>query len=174
MHGQGSRQIAHARFAQIMASLAGGVAVVTTRAADGSPKGLTTTGICSASAEPPLLLICVDGASRTLGALRESGRFVANFMSAGEDELCRRFASKRDDKFEGLRWRPSRTGLPVLSDHVIAWTECRTTTEYGAGDHVILLGRVEDGDVLREDAEPLVYYGRAWGFWHPYPKGAWQ
>jgi flavin reductase (DIM6/NTAB) family NADH-FMN oxidoreductase RutF len=53
-------------FVEIMASYPAGVAVVTTLDVDGTPKGLTTTAVSSVSAEPPLLLVCVDLKSRTL------------------------------------------------------------------------------------------------------------
>jgi len=43
-----------------MGLFATGVTVVTTRSADGTPRGLTVTAFCSVSLEPPLVL--VDGA----------------------------------------------------------------------------------------------------------------
>src|SRR3989442_1370034 len=57
-------------FAEIMASFPSGVAIVTTLDEAGEPKGLTTSAVASVSAEPPLLLVCVDFTSRTLPALR--------------------------------------------------------------------------------------------------------
>jgi flavin reductase (DIM6/NTAB) family NADH-FMN oxidoreductase RutF len=158
-----------ARFAELMAVLASGVAVITTRAGDGAPKGLTTTAVCSASADPPLLLTCIDRNSRTLPVLRETEAFVVNFMRTGQEDVCRMFASKRDDKFEHVGWDETDSGLPVLRDHVIAWTECRTVAEYDAGDHVILLGHIESGGFPDGDWGPLVYYRRGWGMWHPQP-----
>ena len=157
------------RFTDLMAVLASGVAVITTRTADGAPKGLTTTAVCSASADPPLLLACIDRNSRTLPALRETEAFVVNFMRTGQEDVCRVFASKRDDKFDHIGWDETGSGLPVLRDNAIAWTECRTVAEYDAGDHVILLGRIEDGEVPEDDWGPLVYYRRGWGMWHPQP-----
>jgi flavin reductase (DIM6/NTAB) family NADH-FMN oxidoreductase RutF/nicotinamidase-related amidase len=158
-----------ARFAELMAVLASGVAVITTRGADGAPMGLTTTAVCSASADPPLLLTCIDRNSRTLPALRETEAFVVNFMRTGQEDVCRTFASKRDDKFDEVAWDETDSGLPVLRDHVIAWTECRTVAEYDAGDHVILLGHIKSGEVPDGEWDPLVYYRRGWGMWHPQP-----
>jgi flavin reductase (DIM6/NTAB) family NADH-FMN oxidoreductase RutF/nicotinamidase-related amidase len=158
-----------AQFAELMAVLASGVAVITTRTRDGAPKGLTTTAVCSASADPPLLLTCIDRNSRTLPTLRETEAFVVNFMRTGQEDVCRKFASKRDDKFDQVGWDRTESGLPVLRDHVIAWTECRTIAEYDAGDHVILLGHIEAGKVPEDDGGPLVYYRRGWGMWHPQP-----
>jgi flavin reductase (NADH) len=157
-------------FVEIMASYPAGVAVVTTLDADGAPRGLTTTAVSSVSAEPPLLLVCVDLTSRTLPALRAGGRFVVNFLREGRSEVARLFASKADDKFEHVEWRASAAGLPVLAADAIAWAECVTVHEIEPGDHVVLLGRVEEGAGAADDDAPLMYYRRSWGVWRPAPR----
>jgi flavin reductase (NADH) len=157
-------------FVEIMASYPAGVAVVTTLDGDGAPRGLTTTAVSSVSAEPPLLLVCVDLTSRTLPALRAGGTFVVNFLREGRSELARLFASKADDKFEHVRWRPSAGGLPVLEADALAWAECVTVHEIEPGDHVILLGRVEEGAGAADEDAPLMYYRRSWGVWRPAPR----
>jgi flavin reductase (DIM6/NTAB) family NADH-FMN oxidoreductase RutF len=153
-------------FLEIMASFPSGVAVITT-VRDDEPRGLTTTAFSSVSAEPPLLLVCVDLTSRTLTAVLERGSFVVNFLRSGRDQLARHFASKVDDKFGAVAWRPSPTGLPLLHDDAVAWAECSLEQEIGAGDHVILLGRVDAGAVLYPSDVPLMYYRRTWGEWTP-------
>jgi flavin reductase (DIM6/NTAB) family NADH-FMN oxidoreductase RutF len=159
-------------FIDIMASYPAGVAVVTTVDVDGTPRGLTTTAVSSVSAEPPLLLVCVDLTSRTLPALRAGGRFVVNFLREGRSELARLFASKADDKFDQVVWRPSESGMPVLEADALAWAECVTVHEIEPGDHVILLGRVEDGSGAADGEAPLMYYRRSWGVWKPAPREA--
>jgi len=157
-------------FVEIMASYPAGVAVVTTLDTDGTPRGLTTTAVSSVSAEPPLLLVCVDLTSRTLPALRAGGRFVVNFLREGRGELARLFASKADDKFDGVDWRPSASGIPVLAADALAWAECVTVHELEPGDHVVLLGQGEEGACAADDDAPLMYYRRSWGVWRPAPR----
>jgi flavin reductase (NADH) len=157
-------------FVEIMASYPAGVAIVTAREADGTPRGLTTTAVSSVSADPPLLLVCVDLTSRTLPALRAGGRFVVNFLREGRGELARLFASKRDDKFEQVAWRPTASGLPVLAEDALAWAECVTVHELEPGDHVVLLGQVEEGAGAADEDAPLMYYRRSWGVWRPAPR----
>jgi flavin reductase (DIM6/NTAB) family NADH-FMN oxidoreductase RutF len=157
-------------FVEIMASYPAGVAIVTTLDTDGTPRGLTTTAISSVSAEPPLLLVCVDLTSRTLPALRSGGRFVVNFLREGRSELARLFASKADDKFETVTWTPTASGMPVLAEDALAWAECVTIQELEPGDHVILLGQVEEGEGADDGAAPLMYYRRSWGVWKPAPR----
>ena len=100
------------QFFAIMSAFPTGVAIVTTLAEDGTPRGLTTNAVCSVSADPPLLLVCVDRESRTLAALEHSKRFVVNFVADGRHDLARLFASKADDKFAQVSWRPGLHGLP--------------------------------------------------------------
>ena len=157
-------------FVEIMASYPAGVAIVTTLDADGTPRGLTTTAVSSVSAEPPLLLVCVDLTSRTLPALRAGGRFVVNFLREGRSEVARLFASKRDDKFEQVRWQTTSSGMPCLAEDALAWAECLTVQEIEPGDHVILLGQVEEGSSAADEDAPLMYYRRSWGVWKPAPR----
>jgi len=101
-------------FMHIMSAFPTGVAIVTTLEPDGTPRGLTTNAVTSVSADPPILLVCVDRASRTLPALLHSKRFAVNFMRDDCAEICGLFASKADDKFAHVAYRASPGGLPLL------------------------------------------------------------
>jgi flavin reductase (DIM6/NTAB) family NADH-FMN oxidoreductase RutF len=160
------------RFRTIAASLAAGVSIVTAIDAGGVPRGLTSSAVCSVSAVPPAMLVCVDQRSNTLPAIREAGAFAINVLAAGREELALRFASKTEDKFSGVRWTASRAArsAPVLADDVIACAECLVMEEIQAGDHWIFIGSVEDGFV-RDDA-PLVYCRRTFAAWPLTPAAA--
>ena len=150
-------------FFAIMSAFPTGVAIVTTLDEEDRPRGLTTNAICSVSADPPMLLVCVDKTSRTLAALRHAQRFVVNFMSDGHADLCALFASKADDKFADVVWEPGLGGVPLLVDEALAIAECRTEQELEAGDHVVLTGLVEAGRPPAAEAVPILYYRRAYG-----------
>ena len=169
MHGRHRLSVAIDRqaFFDVMASFPSGVAIVTTRDAHDVPRGLTTTAVCSVSADPPTVLVCVDLASRTLAALRTRKGFVVNFVGEGRSELCLLFASKEEDKFAHVAWRTTDGGLPLLHEDVLAWAECTTVHEFEVGDHVVLVAEVSDGGVQPELEPPLMYYRRSWGVWSP-------
>jgi flavin reductase (DIM6/NTAB) family NADH-FMN oxidoreductase RutF len=150
-------------FFAIMSAFPTGVAIVTTLDEDGEPKGLTTNAICSVSADPPMLLVCVDKTSRTLAALRHARRFVVNFMSDGCADLCALFASKADDKFAAVAWEPGLGGVPCLVEQALAIAECRTEQELEAGDHLILIGIVQAGRPPDPERVPILYYRRSYG-----------
>ena len=152
-------------FFAIMRAFPTGVAVVTTLDEEGRPRGLTAQSVASVSAEPPLLLVCIDRASRTLPALRASGRFVVNFLRAERDALCTLFASKAVDKFAGVAWRAGASGMPVLYEDSLAHAECVTERELQAGDHVVLIGLAVGGEPASDGDVPLVYYRRSFAPW---------
>jgi len=145
-----------------MSAFPTGVAIVTTLDVDGKPRGLTTNALCSVSADPPLLLVCVDEESRTLAALLHSKRFVVNFVAEGRDELALRFASKADDKFASVAWEPGLGGMPCLREDSLAYAECETEQELEAGDHVIVTGRVVGGMAPDPESVPILYFRRSY------------
>lgn len=155
--------VSREEFVAIMSAFPTGVAIVTTLDAHGAPRGLTTNAVCSVSADPPMLLICVDKTSRTLAALQHARRFVVNFLSDGGAEVSALFASKADDKFAQVEWEPGLGGVPLLTADALAIAECRTEEEIEAGDHLILLGVVEAGRPPDPDRAPILYYRRSYG-----------
>jgi flavin reductase (DIM6/NTAB) family NADH-FMN oxidoreductase RutF len=144
-------------FFQIMSAFPTGVAIVTTLEPDGTPRGLTTNAVTSVSADPPILLVCVDRESRTLPALLHSKRFVVNFMRDDHAEICQLFASKAEDKFSQVPWTPGLGGIPVLHAGAVAHAECTTLDELEIGDHVVVTGLVEVGAAPDPEQVPIVW-----------------
>lgn len=142
-----------------------GVTVVTTIDAAGAPKGLTSQSYIGLSTEPPLMLISVDKNARTLPALQHTRAFCINFLKTGAEDLASRFASKAEEKFAGLSWRPSNVaaGAPMLVEHSVAVAECQVTEIIEAGDHWLFIGRVAGGIVC--GGTPLMYYKRTYAAW---------
>ena len=148
-------------FLGIMSAFPTGVAIVTTLEPDGTPRGLTTNAVTSVSAEPPILLVCVDRNSRTLPALLHTKHFAVNFMRSDHEEICRLFASKADDKFADVAWTPGLGGVPILHEGAVAHAECVTLDELEIGDHVVVTGRVDAGSAPAADDVPIVYFRKA-------------
>lgn len=150
-------QVAYRR---LMGFWATGVSVVTASGADG-PYGATLNAFSSLSLDPPLLLVCFDLEARTLGAVRDTGRFCVNMLSAEQEEISRRFVGKRPmtEKFAELPWAPEH-GVPVLGD-CLAVIVCDVAQEVEAGDHAIVIGSPVHLAV-RDDLHPLVFYRGAY------------
>ena len=144
-----------AEFRRVLGHFATGVTIVTTCDSDGRPTGLTASAFTSVSLDPPLILVCVDHKSQTHGPLMEHGRFAVNILSTEQEALSRKFATSRLDKFDGVTYRMSALGVPVLAD-AIAHLECVTVSRHVEGDHTILVGRVEDA--AAGSGHPLLYF----------------
>jgi flavin reductase (DIM6/NTAB) family NADH-FMN oxidoreductase RutF len=145
----------------VLASFPAGVVVVTAMAPDGSPRGLTVSAFCSVSAEPPLVLVCVDKTSNTLPAIQHSGAFTVNILAGGREEVARNFASKRDNKFAAVAWRPWQDAAPagpILHEDVAAFLVCVVERVVEAGDHWVFIGEVVE--VERADESRLLLYHR--------------
>jgi flavin reductase (DIM6/NTAB) family NADH-FMN oxidoreductase RutF len=132
-----------------------GVAVLTTRAENGTPHGLTINAFCSLSLTPPLVLVAVDRSCSLLETFEESGHFAINFLSSEQRHLSVRFSELPEGRFSGVSWGPGAEGAPLILD-AIGSVECRTTNIIDAGDHRALIGEVIAAAV--GEGEPLVFF----------------
>ncbi|MGA8261431.1 MAG: flavin reductase family protein [Arenicellales bacterium] len=131
-----------------------GVTVVTTRDADGRPRGFTANSFTSVSLEPPLVLVCV---AKTIGAapvFLAAQHFAINILAADQQSVSAAFGTSAGTRFDAVGHSTGQTGSPVL-DGVAAWLECETHNAIEQGDHVILVGRVLD--FAYTAANPLGY-----------------
>jgi flavin reductase (DIM6/NTAB) family NADH-FMN oxidoreductase RutF len=129
--------------------------VVTSFGQDG-PSGLTANAVASLSLAPPLILVCFDLESRTLPAVRHSGRFAVQFLAHDQEELAARFASKlpEREKFHEVAW-DDRAGIPALNG-TLGGLACELRDLLPGGDHLIATG--EAVDAWTGQGEPLVFY----------------
>jgi flavin reductase (DIM6/NTAB) family NADH-FMN oxidoreductase RutF len=125
-----------------LAQFATGVTVVTARAADGSPVGMTANSFASVSLEPPLVLWSIARSASSFAAFCASDRYRVHVLRADQLEIAHQFATRGADKFAAGRWKQPAAAPPQLQD-CVAWFECAHRSQHDEGDHVILVGRVE-------------------------------
>ncbi len=142
-------------FRAVLGRFASGITVVTARDAQGTPHGMTISAFSSLSLDPPLVLICVGNDATMAPVMASTETFAVNVLSDSQEALSRRFAGKIDDRFAGVGYTDGELGDPLLDD-VLASLQCRVVARHPAGDHVIVIGRVEQG--AARDAKPLLYY----------------
>ena len=153
--------VASRDFIAAMGLAATGVSVVTTDGPAGR-FGLTVSAVTSVSADPPLILICINRKSPAIAVLDCNGTFAVNLLSAENREYAETFCGRpRQGKpfdFANLDWREGDTGLPLVTDATAVF-ECATHVSLDAGTHRIYIGRVVAAH--KGEAEPLVYCNRA-------------
>lgn len=131
-----------------------GVTIVSCRAADGSPVGLTANSFNALSLQPPLILWSLRSVSANLDSFVAASHFAVNVLAENQVDLSRRFASPVPDKFaEGL-WTDGLGGVPVLAGCAAVF-ECEQVSCQTAGDHVLFIGQVHR--VSEAPVTPLVF-----------------
>jgi flavin reductase (DIM6/NTAB) family NADH-FMN oxidoreductase RutF len=147
-----------------MRQLAAGVTLLTT-AAGGVRGGLTATAVCSASADPPQLLACVNRDAEAHDLFLASRILAVCLLGTGQRALADRFAGRTgvsgEARFAAGRWTTLATGAPVLAD-APACFDCRIVGTLAAGTHTVLLATVE-ATLVRAGLEPLAYLGGGYG-----------
>lgn len=143
-------------FRQALSQFATGVTVITTRVDNGSFIGLTASSFNSVSLSPPLVLWSLANDASTLPAFTDNSHYVINVLAASQAHLAEQFARRGVNRFDGVEFTLSRTGLPILKG-VSAWFECHNRSRYPEGDHVIFVGEVEQCDVAPQPG--LVFHG---------------
>jgi 3-hydroxy-9,10-secoandrosta-1,3,5(10)-triene-9,17-dione monooxygenase reductase component len=137
-----------------------GVAFVTA-APDGEPAGLIVNSLASVSLEPPLVSFCPARSSLTWSRMRRTGRFGVNVLARHHEAFAVRATPPEADRFADLDWDPGIGGVPLLSD-ALATLDCEAVAEHPAGDHWIVVGRVEKLRIS-EVRDPLVFFAGAFG-----------
>jgi flavin reductase (DIM6/NTAB) family NADH-FMN oxidoreductase RutF len=147
-------------FRKAMSSFPTGVTVVTMASGDGTMHGVTVNSFSSVSLNPMLVLVCLYQTSRAVGLIEQAGAFVVNVLSAGQQDLSRRFADRHRPAgpamFDGVPLEPGVTGGPVLAGAAASF-DCRLRQSYRAGDHLIVLGEVV-ALVHRPQVQPLIFH----------------
>jgi len=139
-----------------MRSLAHAVTIVTA-AHGGHRYGMTATAVCSASAEPPTVLVCLNRNSGTHGGVARCKAFCVNVLRADDSDLSNQFsgAQSGEGRFKSREWSKLATGSPVLLDALVSF-DCRVVKQMAHGTHTIFLGEVEQLQIGRK-GKPLLY-----------------
>jgi flavin reductase (DIM6/NTAB) family NADH-FMN oxidoreductase RutF len=149
-----------AEFKLGMRSLAGAVNIITCRH-DGQVYGMTATAVCSATAEPPTVLACINRSTTTHEAVAKAEIFCVNVLRHEDRELSGLFSGvhgsnmRGEARFRAAAWTLLSTGAPVLKDALVAF-DCRVVNRMVHGTHTIFLGEVQQLLIGRK-GKPLLY-----------------
>ncbi len=148
-----------ATFRACMRQVPGAVTVVTT-VHEGTRGGLTATAVCSVSADPPQMLVCVNRSSSAEAVIVAAGRFGVSFLSHDQEPVANAFAASLDDRFDHAVWTELASGVPLLENAAAAF-DCVVVQMVQAGTHTIFIGAIVAA-VARE-VPNLMYKAGAYG-----------
>ncbi len=148
-----------------IAAMARAVTGVWILATDG-PEGrvaLTVSAVSSVSADPPMVLACVNSRHRVRDAVLASGHFALSLLTDDRADLADVFAGRpaagQPHDFDRAEWRTDTTGSPLLVG-AAACFDCVLASSVVAGTHTILIGSVVSA--IRAAGSPLAYSDRAY------------
>jgi flavin reductase (DIM6/NTAB) family NADH-FMN oxidoreductase RutF len=152
--GAGFSAIDTMEFRRALGHFATGVTVVSYAPRDADEfRGTTVNSFTSVSLEPPLVLVSLGRQTRVAAALRPGTPYAVNVLHNGQRDLAMWFA---DRPLPGTRveWEV-RAGVPHLAD-CAAHFRCVARDVHGAGDHVLVVGLVEEFQAYGH--QPLLFY----------------
>jgi flavin reductase (DIM6/NTAB) family NADH-FMN oxidoreductase RutF len=125
---------------------------------------VTVSAVNSVSAEPPLILACIQRQSPANRVIRTNGVFSVSVLGDGQAHVSDTFAGRprHGDAFDFAvgEWSAAATGAPCLGG-AAAIFDCALWSSHEAGSHTVFIGRVL---AVREgDAAPLLYTRRRYG-----------
>ncbi|WP_169052720.1 flavin reductase family protein [Pseudooceanicola onchidii] len=135
--------VSEAEYKYAMRRVVSPVAVITARSGT-ARNGLTATAICSATTEPPTVVVCVNRQARALRLIEESGTFAVNFLSEQQSDLARTFSThglEGETRLGSASWTTLKTGVPILASSVSSF-DCVLEKSLTHGTHEVLFGRV--------------------------------
>lgn len=132
--------------------------MVTAERAPGQVHGMTANAFTSVSLDPLLILICVSHNAQLLPLVKQQKRFGVNILKGNQRAISEYFARTEEsaeiEKQLGIRYRWTRTGIPLLEDSLVHLA-CNVVDSHVAGDHTIFIAEVESVEVY--EGEPLLY-----------------
>lgn len=148
-------------FRHAMRAMVGNCSVITV-GADDRASGLVVTSAISLSAEPPLLLACVNRSSSSLPLLSEYGCFGLSSLGAAHQAVAERFSGfagvKGAARYDGAEWETAVTGARLLKGAPAAF-DCTVDEMIERATHCILIGRVRAIRTTPEAGALMYWHG---------------
>jgi flavin reductase (DIM6/NTAB) family NADH-FMN oxidoreductase RutF len=128
-------------FISAMRGVGASVTVVTTNGKAGR-RGATVSAFCSVSADPPTILVCLNGSSGIADAVAENRLFNVNILRADQEVIAQRFAG-RDDGHVTDRFRIidcDASDIPEIRGSIVLC--CETQSLVSSTSHTIIIAIV--------------------------------
>lgn len=152
----------HRDLRKVLGCFATGVTVITALdAAQQRPVGLTVNSFCSVSLDPALVLWSLSGRSPNRAHFAAGRSHAIHILSVGQRDLARQFATPMPDKFQGVPYELGAQFDAPLLDGCAARLFCETVQVVPAGDHDLILARVQRHE-LTEHPPLLFARGNYW------------
>ncbi|MFH1826258.1 MAG: rubredoxin [bacterium] len=136
-----------------------GLYIVTAKSGD-KVNGQIVNTVFQVAAEPATIAVSINKNNLTHEVLSAGRKFAVSILEKDTPmTLIGQFGFKsgRDiNKFEGIKTKVGKTGLPIVLDHALGYIEAEVIGQLDAGTHTVFLGKVVEAETLNS-AEPMTY-----------------
>ena len=112
------------------------------------------------TSSPPQIAISCHKNNATTEKIIQSKKFSVSVLGKNAGTaLIGQFgfmSGAETDKFQNVKTKTAVTGAPIVLDSALAWFDCRVISSYDVGSHMLIIGEVEDSDII-SDEDPLTY-----------------
>ena len=137
----------------VAGAFATGVAVVTVVKPNGEVHGMTANSFLSVSLDPPLVLFSVQNEAVLLEFLQQNAEVGISILSDAQIDHSRHYAG--DEEVELHEDFEQQLEVHLIKD-CLAWYSTEIAEMVPAGDHTLILCRIQDCD--RREGNPLLFY----------------
>jgi flavin reductase (DIM6/NTAB) family NADH-FMN oxidoreductase RutF len=131
-------------FKSAMRGFAGACSLITVGQGEAATGLVVTSGV-SLTAEPPMVLACINRTSSSWPLLQSTGVFGWSALGAGHRAVAERFSGfgglRGPVRYDGADWTVAADGTRLLADAPLAFA-CAVDEMMDRGTHSILIGRV--------------------------------
>jgi rubredoxin/flavin reductase (DIM6/NTAB) family NADH-FMN oxidoreductase RutF len=111
--------------------------------------------------EPPMVAVSVNNECLTHEYITESRVFTVSILAENTPlEFIGKWGFKtgRDiDKFEQVRYKTGRTGMPIVLDNAASFIEAEVVEAIDAKTHTLFIGRIVACETIDESKIPMTY-----------------
>ena len=111
--------------------------------------------------EPPMIAVSVNNECLTHEYITESRVFTVSILAESTPlEFIGKWGFKtgRDiDKFEQVRYKTGRTGVPIVLDNAASFIEAEVIEAIDAKTHTLFIGRITACETIDESKIPMTY-----------------
>lgn len=150
-------------FKTAMRGLVGACSLITVGQGHDRNGLVVTTGV-SLTAEPPMVLACINRASSCWPLIGRYGVFGLSVLGSSHQPVAERFSgaggARGAARYDGADWVSADNGAMLLADAPVAF-DCRVEEMIDRGTHSILIGRVLQIRTM-PDRGALLYWNGAY------------
>lgn len=121
--------------------------------------GMTVNAFMSISLNPMLIAVSIDERASMYDKFKEQKSFGVSMLKESQEDLSSYFARQKELDYE-INFI-DQSNVPVIDD-ALANLSCEVVQEVEAGDHTILIAKVNDIKV--NEGEPVIYFGSNYRF----------